>query len=181
MNSNAASSAAQAGNLLAQRLMPAAAALQQWWRTLGLRERRALQLAAVLVAMALLWVVALAPAARTLRQAPAERDRLDSQLQQMQAQAAEAVRLRAVAPISAETARNALQAAAGRLQDRAKLSLQGARAVITLKGVTGQELAALLTEARAGARAKVTDATLNQTNPGRYDGSLSFTLGGSAP
>lgn len=175
------STSTAAGSPLAQRLRPAGAAVQQWWRALALRERRALQLAAVLVALALVWVVALAPAARTLRQAPAERDRLDSQLQEMQAQAAEAERLRAVAPLSAEAARQALQAAVGRLQDRAKLSQQGARATISFKGLNSTELAALLTEARAGARARVTDATLNQTSPGLYDGNLSLTLAGGAP
>jgi general secretion pathway protein M len=173
--------ASAAAHPLSRHLAPAADAWRQWWRGLALRERRALQIAAVLVALAVVWAVALAPAARTLRDAPAERDRLDAQLQQMQAQAAEAIRLRAVPPLTADAARNALQAAAGRLQDRAKLSLQGPRANLTLKGVTSAELSALLTEARVGARARVTDATLTQSSPGRFDGSLSLTLGGGAP
>ena len=159
------------------RLQPLRTALVGWWRGLALRERRLLGAAALVLGLFLLWTVALAPAWRTLRSAPAERDALETQLQEMQVLAAEAQALRGVAPISGDQARAALQAATSRLGDRAKLSLQGPRAVLTLKSLTSTEVAAWVAEVRAGARARVSEATLNQSAPGRYDGSISVTLG----
>lgn len=166
---------------ITQRLAPARAALTAWWQGLGPRERRGVQLAVVVLGVALLWMVALGPAARTLRTAPAERERLERQLQEMQALASEAKGLRAVAPVSPDQARTALQAAVGRLQDRGKLSLQGQRGVLTLKNVGSAELGAFLAEARAGARARVIEATLTQASPGLYDGTLTVSIGGGAP
>lgn len=166
---------------LARQLAPAQGALRQWWQGLAARERRLLQAGALLLALALLWWLALGPALRTVRQAPAERDRLDAQLQQMQRLAQEAKTLRAVAPVAPAQAQAAVQAACGRLGERAKLNLQGARAVVTLQGVTSAELAALLSEVRSGARARVSEATVNQSAPGRYQGSLTLSLGAAAP
>ena len=57
--------------------------LKARWATLEVRERRMVYAAAALVALALLWWIALAPALRTLSAAPAEHARLDAQLQQM--------------------------------------------------------------------------------------------------
>jgi general secretion pathway protein M len=166
---------------LAKHLAPAGDALGQWWRSLGTRERRALQLVLVVLAMALLWWVALAPAARVLRSAPAERELLDAQLQQMQALAAEARRLRGVAPISPDQAGAALKAAAARLGSRGQLTVQGGRATLSVKGLTGAELSAFLAEARTGARARVVQATLAQASPGLFDGNLVLGLGEGAP
>lgn len=166
---------------LSQRLSPGRLALRSWWRGLGLRERRALQLAGVLLGVALLWWVAIGPAARILQAAPAERERLDSQLQQMQALAAEAKTLRGAPPVAPDAARSALEAAAARLGPRARLSWQAQRAVLALKGISSDELSAFLAEARAGARARVGEATLTQSGPGVYDGSLSLNLPGAAP
>jgi general secretion pathway protein M len=164
---------------LTQHLTPARTALRSWWRGLAQRERRALQTAAVLVGVALLWLVAIGPAARTLQTAPAERERLDGQLQQMQALAAEAKGLRGATPVTPDAARSAVEAAAARLGARAKLTLQAQRAVLAVKGVGSDELGAFMAEARAGARARVVEATLTQASPGLYDGSLTLSLGGA--
>ena len=51
--------------------------------------------------------------------------------------------------------------------------------MVALKGISGEQLAGWLAEVRAGARARVVEATLNQTSPGLYDGSLTLALGGS--
>lgn len=159
-------------------LGPAGPALAKAWRGLGPRERRLLKLAAVALALLLLWTLALGPATRTMRRAPVEQEALDAQLQQMQALATEAKALRGAPALSPDQARSALEAAVARLDSRAKLSLQGQRATLVLKGVTGAELAAFLAEARAGARARTAEATLNQTSPGRYDGTLALVLAG---
>ncbi len=57
--------------------------LKARWATLEARERRLVAAAVALVALALLWWIALAPALRTLAAAPAEHAKLDAQLQQM--------------------------------------------------------------------------------------------------
>ena len=159
-------------------LQGAQAALRARWAALAPRERRLVALAAGLLAVFLLWTVALAPAWRTLRSAPAQIDALEAQLQQMQALAAEAAHLRGTPPVPLDQAQAALTAATERLASPAsKLSLQGERALLSLKGVSADQLSAWLAEARAGARARVVEATLTQTGPGTYDGSLTLALG----
>ena len=153
-------------------------ALRTRWAAFAPRERRLLTLAAVVLGGFLLWSVALAPAWRTLQTAPAQLDALDAQAQQMQALATEAGLLRAAPPVPLDQAQAALTAATERLASPAsKLSLQGERALLSLKGVGSAQLSAWLAEARAGARARVVEASLTQTGPGLYDGSLTLALG----
>lgn len=148
-----------------------------WWDGLGTRERRLLLVGGGVLAAFLLWSLAVAPAWRTLRSAPAQLAAAEAQVQRMQALATEAASLRAVAPVPMAQAQAALTAATGRLGEAARLSLQGERAVVTLKGIGSDQLAAWLGEARAGARARVVEASLRQTQPGLYDGSLTLALG----
>lgn len=148
-----------------------------WWASLAGRERSLVAVAATVLACYLLWTLAVAPAWHTLRTAPAQLEAGESLARQMQTWAAEAAALRAVAPVPMAQAQQALSAATERLGDRAKLSLQGERALLTLKGVGGDQLSAWLAEARAGARTRVVEASLNQTSPGLYDGSLTLALG----
>ncbi len=157
---------------------PSLARVRARWAALAPRERRLLTLAGSLLALFLLWTVAVAPAWRTLRSAPVQIDALDAQLQQMQAQAAEAGRLRGAPPVPLDQAQAALTAATERLASpTSKLSLQGERALLSLKGVSAAQLSSWLAEARAGARARVVEASLTQTGPGTYDGSLTLALG----
>ena len=72
----------------------APSALSTHWQTLGPREQHLVRAAALLVALALLWWLALAPALHTLRSAPARHAALDAQLQQTQALQAEAEALK---------------------------------------------------------------------------------------
>jgi len=158
-------------------LRTARASARTWWSSLAQRERRLVLAAAALLCVFMLWRLALAPALHTLATAPAQLAAAEAQTQQMQALASEAASLRAVAPVPMAQAQAALSAATSRLGDAAKLSLQGERAVVTLKGISGDQLAGWLAEARAGARARVVEASLSQTTPGRYDGSLTLALG----
>ncbi|GCL65740.1 type II secretion system protein GspM [Pseudaquabacterium pictum] len=160
-------------------LTTARAQLRARWAALAARERRLVLVAALVLGAGLLWVVGLAPAWRTLATAPAQLAAAEAQAQQMQALAREATSLRAVAPVPMAQAQAALTTATGRLGEAAKLSLQGERAVVALKGISGEQLGAWLAEARAGARARVVEASLNQTTPGLYDGSLTLAVGGS--
>ncbi len=151
--------------------------VQQRWQALSPRDRSALQLAAAVLLLGLLWALAVQPAWRTLQRAPAEREALDAQWQAMQALATEASALRATPPVGVAQASEALQAATAKLGDQAQLTLQGERAVLKLNGVGTAALSNWLAEARAGARARPIEATLNR-GPQGYSGSLVVSLGG---
>lgn len=151
-------------------------ALRERWRGLGARDRRLAGLAAAALAAIVLWTLAVQPAWRTLRDAPAQRDRLDLQLQEMRALAAEAQQLRDAPALNTEQSAVALRAASERLGGAAKLSLQGDRAVLTLNGVSSQQLREWLAEARAGARARPVEAQLTRGAQG-FNGSVVLSLG----
>lgn len=155
------------------------AQLAQRWRALGARERRSLVGAAVVVGLAALWLVALQPAWQIAREAPRRLAELDAQMQAMQAQAAEAQALRSVTPPAPGQAAQALQAATERLGPRARLSLQGERAVLTIDGVAPGDLQAWLAEVRAGARARAVEAQLTRGERG-LGGTVVVALGAGA-
>ena len=142
------------------------ALLRNWWLGLARRERRLIGAAATIIVLALLWLVVLAPALRTLQRAPAQIDAAETQLQTMQRLATEARELRAVTPVSAEQAANVLKAATARLGDKARLSVQGDRAVLTLTGASSVALRDWLSEARSGARARTIEANLARGSSG---------------
>jgi general secretion pathway protein M len=149
----------------------AAAPVQAWWRSLAERERRLVVVASAVLVVGVVWALLVQPAWRTLSRAPAELDRLETQLQTMQQLAAETQQLRAAPPITPDEASAALNAATARL---------GNRATLTLTGVGSGALRDWLTEARAGARAKPIEANLTRATQG-YSGSLVLTVGGAAP
>ncbi len=146
------------------------------WLALAPRERSGVAAAGSVVGALLLWSLAIQPAWRTMRDAPAQIDRLGAQLQAMQRLAAETAELRNTAPVSTAQAGAALQAATDRLGSRAKLVLAGDRATVTLTGLSGDDLRNWLAEARSTARARTTDAQLAR-DPQGYSGTLVLVLG----
>ena len=152
--------------------------VQTWWRGLTARDRRLALVGGAVLVLALLWFVALQPAIQTLRNAPAQMDVLDVQLQLMQRLAAEATELRTAPPVSPEQAAAALTAASERLGDKVRLQVQGERAVLTLNGVHTGALRDWLTEARSGARARPVEANLMRGAQG-FTGTLVLSLGGA--
>ena len=155
----------------------AMSALRARWDALAVRERTALALAGGAVALMLVWSVAIQPAWRTLRVAPAERARLEAQWLAMQQLAAEARSLRATTPLAAGLAAQALQAATERLGERGRLQLQGDRAVLTLTGADGAALMEWLGEARQGARAQPVEMRLARDGTG-WSGTVVVSVGG---
>ncbi|MGL6108831.1 MAG: type II secretion system protein GspM [Rubrivivax sp.] len=153
-------------------------ALRARWQGLGARDRRLLGLALAVLGAFLLWSAAIQPAWHTLRDAPAQLDRLDGQLQEMQVLASEARELRGTPAFSAEQSAAALKAASERLGNKGRLSLQGERAVLTLNGASSAQLREWLLEARAGARARPVEAQLSRNAQG-YSGSVVLSLGGA--
>lgn len=160
--------------------LPVIDALKQRWTALAPRERALSAAALAVLGLYALWALAVAPALATLRRAPAELAALAAQEQQMQALAQAAKALRAVPPMAPAAATQALQSATTRLGPQARLMLQGDRAVLTLQAVPAPLLVSWLAEARAGARARVTEATLSQAGPGTFSGSLTVAIGGGS-
>ena len=149
------------------------------WRALAPRERQSVAIVAALVGLALVWLLAIQPALRTLRSAPAEADALEAQWQQMQRLAAESKELRAAPPVPQAQSAAALRAATERLGAQGKLTLAGDRATLTLSGASGAQLGAWLAEARSAARARVVEAQLTR-GPQGYNGSVVVALGGAS-
>jgi general secretion pathway protein M len=175
----AASRYSAGGEGLAAQIQQARAKLLAHWQTLGERERYAVQGVGALLAVLLAWALLLAPALRTLKTAPAELERLETQLQQMQAQAQEARTLRAAPAVPPAQAQAALTASVEHLGAAARMNLTGDRAVITLNGIAPEALQAWLGEVRSAARARPVEAQLTR-GPKGYSGSLVLALGGGA-
>ena len=148
------------------------------WRARTPGERQALlALFGVLIAL-VLWLVAIQPAWRTVRQAPAQLDQLDAQLQQFRAVAAEVGTLKATPPVAMAQAATALKSATDRLGERGRLSVMGDRATLTLTGVTPEALRSWLDDARTVARARPIDVQLVRAARG-YNGSVTLSVGGN--
>ncbi|MGP1691030.1 MAG: type II secretion system protein GspM [Giesbergeria sp.] len=164
-------------------------AWQAQWQSLAPRERSLVLSATLLVAAALMWWVALAPALRTLREAPARHAELDAQLERVQALAAEAQQLQADAstrPSQAE-AQRALQTATTSLGSSVRTTMVGDRATVRLQGLPATTLAPWLAQVRGNARsvpveAHLTRSTAAQPTSGaaptepRWEGSIVLSL-----
>lgn len=148
------------------------------WNALAARERTALTAAAWAIGLAVVWMMAVAPAWRTLREAPAQRAVLDAQFEEMSRLADEARALRGAPRLSPDQAETALRAATARLGEGAKLVMQGDHATVNLSNVGGRDLAGWLAEARAGARARPMQAQLMR-GPKGYSGNVVLVIGRS--
>lgn len=146
------------------------------WQALAPRERRGLLLAIAALAALLVWQLAIQPAWKVLKTAPAQRAELQGQLVQMRSLAAEASELRALPPVTPEQAQAALESAtSARLGDTAKLAVSGERVTITFTGVSPVAFTEWLGEVRSAARARVVEAQLNRSAQA-YSGSVVLTL-----
>ena len=150
---------------------------QRFWAARTPSERSTIALMGVVVVCALVWWIALAPALRIVRAAPAEIALLDRQLQQMQLAAAEAQTLRGTVPVGQSQAVAALQAATERLGPSGKVVVQGERVTVTFTAVPAEALRAWLNEARSGARARPVEAQWAKAGDG-YSGSVVVLIGG---
>lgn len=151
----------------------------QFWRARAPRERQLIAAMALALAVLVVWLIAVQPALRTLRETPAELDRLDTQWQQMQLAALESATLRSASPVPPAQATEALRAATERLGGKGKIALQGDRAVLTFSGVPFEALRNWLGEVRSAARARPVEAQLLKGASG-YSGSISITMAGTS-
>ncbi len=136
-------------------------ALAARWASMADGERRWLTFGAVVVALAVLWWVALAPALAILRAAPARHAGLDQQLQRMQVLQSQAQGLQNQPKLRFDEALAALDASVKqRLGAAATVAVVGERVTVTLKGVPADALAQWLVQVRVNARATLSDARL---------------------
>jgi general secretion pathway protein M len=153
------------------------AMLKARWEGLRPREQAMAAAAGAVVAVALVWMVALGPALSTLRSAEAQRRALDTQLQHMRTLQAQAQALQSQPKLSYDEALRLLeQSVAQRLGATARMVVVGERVNITLTGTAPDALAQWLTQARVNARALPSEARLNRNAGGLWEGTLVLTL-----
>lgn len=160
------------------RLSPLRERLSLAMAQLNARERLLVQIAALLVGLALVWWLAVAPAWQTLHQAPERHAQLSRQLADMQRMAATASALReqgnARVPSRGE-ALSALERATASLGPQGRLSVLGDRATLTLQQADPTALAQWLSQARLNARVSPVESQLTREGAG-WSGSI--VLGG---
>jgi general secretion pathway protein M len=155
---------------------PGLQGLRARWAQMAPREQRMVTIAAAVVGLALLWMLALAPALRVLRQAPQQHAELDAQLGRMQQLGVQAKSLQAMPQLGYDEALKALQASVFQhLGAGSAVNANAERVSVTLKAVKPEALAQWLVQARSNARAVVTDMRLVQTASG-WDGSVVVAL-----
>lgn len=159
-----------------QQLQALRDAWQAKWSAMAPRERRMATIAGWLLLLAVVVLIGIRPAWRTLSITPAQLKEVDAQLDQMRRLADEAQLLRQRPPVPPAQAEAALRSASDRLGPAATLSLQGDRATLALRDVPGESLATWLDEVRTAARARPLEANLQQTQAGRYNGSVVLSL-----
>ena len=155
--------------------------LRQRWQTVSPREQYLVLAALLLVLLALLWWIGVAPALNTLRSAQSQRQQLDAQLQQMQRLQVQAQALQSQPRIAADEARRLLEASVKPLGASAQLALAGDRVSVTFKAISADALTQWLVQARLNARLVPTEARLTRNAGGSWDGVLVPSSGSSPP
>lgn len=150
--------------------------LQAKWGSMAARERMAAGVGIAVLIAFIVWLLFVAPAWRTVRDAPAKLDKLEVQLQQMQRLSTEAKSLRDAPEVSIAQAVEPLKVATERLGSNASIAFQGDRATLTLNGVSGDALRDWLSEARSASHARPIEVTLNRAGQG-YAGTVVVSFG----
>ncbi len=160
-------------------LRGAIAPVQTRWAQMSPREQGLVRGALVLLALALVWFVALRPALATLRSAQSQGPQLRAQLQDMLQLQAQAQVLQAQPAAQTQDSKNLLEAALPTLGATARMSLTGDRATVTLDGSSADDLAQWLTQARLNARARPIELHLTQSQ-GLWKGRIVLQVSGTA-
>ncbi len=149
------------------------------WSQMSPREQRLVRGALALLALALVWFVALRPALATLRSAQSQGPLLRAQLQDMLQLQAQARVLQAVPAAQTQDAKSALEAALPTLGAAARMSLTGERATVTLEDSSADGLAQWLMQVRLNARARPLELHLTQSQ-GLWKGRIVLQLASTA-
>ena len=156
--------------------------LRARWAQMPSRERRLVVLGVSVVALALLWWLALAPALHTLRGAPEQHRQLDGQLQRMRQLQAQAQSLQQRPQTQLADAKRALeQSVRQQFGPEAQLQISEGQATLTLKQAPADKLAQWLAQVRSQSAAHLTQAriqrdTANKSAPATWSGTLVLSL-----
>ncbi len=157
--------------------MNGAPLLRQRWASLAPREKLWVAVAGALLALGLVWLIAIGPALATLRNAETQRRAVDTQLLQMRSLQAQAQALQAQPKQSHDDAVRLLELSVReRLGTTGRTLIAGDRVTVTLTGAAPEALAQWLTQARVNARALPNEAHLTRNAAGRWDGTVVLTL-----
>ena len=160
-------------------LRGALAPVQARWAQASAGEQRLARAMGLVLALALVWFVALQPALSTLRSAQTQGPQLRAQLQTMRQLQAQAQALQAQARARAQTPESKpsdlLEAALATLGGKARLSLNGDRATVSLEGSDADALAQWLAQVRLNVRARALELHLTQSQ-GLWRGTIVLQL-----
>lgn len=144
------------------------ASLKTLWLQRSARERRLLVLASLVLGVALLWQLGLAPALNTWRIAGQRQAELDLQTRQMLQLQAEARQLQTPVRVARQEAIVLLErSASSLLGPDAQLNVQGDVLRIRMSAAPAQGLAQWLAQAREQALARPQSARLERVSPAR--------------
>lgn len=153
------------------------AALRARWAALAPREKVMVVTATALVAVVLVWAIAVGPALNVLRASQRQQRELDAQLQQMLVLQQQARALQSQPKLGHDEAQRLLeQSLRQRLGVSARLAYNGDRATITLTGTAPDALANWITQARVDARALPNEAHLTRNASGLWEGTIVLSL-----
>ncbi|MDB5752945.1 MAG: gspM [Ramlibacter sp.] len=151
--------------------------LRTHWNALAPREQTMVAAATALVAFALLWWLALAPAFATLRSAETQHRTLDAQLQQMRRLQAQAKAMQAQPRLGHDEAMRQLeQAIRAQFGVAARYTIAGSQVTVVLANAPAAAVAQWLAQVRSNARAIPGQARLTRNASGGWDGTLVLTL-----
>lgn len=149
------------------------------WAGMSLREQRAVGVAALLAALALLIGLGIWPALGVLRRAPAEQQRLSQQLAAMTQLQARATALNALPRVPPANSEPALRQSLQPLADTASVQISEQRAQVTLRGADAAAVTAWWAQARTQAQATPQEARLQRRQLGEqavWDGQVVMGL-----
>lgn len=156
------------------------AQLQQWrarFGALASREKMMVAGAALVIVLALVWLVAIGPALGTLRGAEQQRRTLDMQMQHMAALKTQAQSLQSQPkPNRDEALRQLEQSVRQRLGTAGRTTVSGDRVTVALAGVPADALAQWLAQARSAAHTLPSDAHLTRNASGQWEGTVVLIL-----
>ena len=139
-------------------------ALRTWWAERDAREKKLLAGAALLTTLAVVWLAAVAPALKTLRQFDPTHQAQEAQLSTMRVLQAQAQTLQAKPQLSASTANKALQVATEKaFGTQADITLSNGSATVQLRNVSPDVLAQWLASVRSQAHAAPTQARMTRS------------------
>ncbi len=139
------------------------------------REQSGIRWALAVLAAAVLWWIAIAPAWQVLQNGQAQASALAQQHAEMLALQAQAQQLQSSTRLGTEAAVQALNSVCAQMGDKVKCSRQAQRMTVDVKGISPQALAQAWTQGRSQAQAVVLESHLQRQGQG-WDGQWIWTL-----